>query len=92
MQVTGLVSGDGGRVLIICHWFVIEFWRHQVAGNVSRRCFSAWLQAELGAKDEHRALRQPGAVVIAGKIRRSVDIGLVSAENLVHVMQPADIR
>jgi len=45
------------RSLIICHWFVIEFWRQVAAGSVSRRCFSAWLQAERGAEDEHRAPR-----------------------------------
>ena len=60
--------------LIICHWVVIEFWRHQVVGSVSRRCFSAPLQLDLEPKMNITCLASARAVVADGMIPRSVDV------------------
>ena len=47
MQVMGLVSGSGGRALIICHWFVIEFWRQEAVVGATRRWLAApWREAD----------------------------------------------
>ena|SRR6185437_2189721 len=43
----GLVSGGGDQALIICHWFVIEFFRHGEILGPTRRCLAApWREAD----------------------------------------------
>ncbi len=60
--------------LIVCPSVVREFWRHQAVGSVSRRCFSAWLQLDVEPTMNITCLVLARAVMVVGKIPRSVDV------------------
>ncbi len=64
VQVKGLIAGDSGRALIICHRFVTEFWRHVPTSEVIRWCSSASPGRGLAVRSERRGRRQ--SVIEAG--------------------------